>query len=194
MLSATATQQHSSVGGNGSQSYGVPRPPELHAAPYPIPLIVARQSSSYSSKKRLFPGLRTADIAVNGSTLAEHEWHCSHTEKDAQAWWDVDLGQSHDIDFVRIWNRRGPCASRIFPCWILLSEAPFPPWRSNTLTECRRLAVYEQCIHEPQKDAQRGTFNVVPPTATRARYVRVITVGQTFCTWAKCRYFRVALH
>ena len=142
--------------------------------------VVAQQSSTYTSKKEPFPGLRVADIAVNGWRSAQHEWHCSHTEKDAQAWWGVDLGKPRDIDFVRIWNRCGATAPRIFPCWVLLSESPFPPWRSNTLAECRALAVYEHRIDKSPNLLDENIIDVVPAATTRARYVRVCAEGETF--------------
>ena len=141
---------------------------------------VARQSSTWCSNRRPFSGPRPAKTAMNGRRLSMHEWHCSHTQLDAQPWWDVDLGDSYDIDFVRIWNRQGVCANRIYPFWLLLSDTPFPPWRANTLEECRKLSSYEQRIDESM--GFDDTIDIITSQRgkTKARYVRVCVEREAF--------------
>jgi hypothetical protein len=49
----------------------------------------------------------------------------THTNLDAQAWWDVDLGSSAPIDAVAIFGRTDCCTDRLGDYWVLTSQAAF---------------------------------------------------------------------
>jgi hypothetical protein len=50
----------------------------------------------------------------------------SHTQNDAEAWWEVDLGQLYEIDEIEIWNRTDCCSERLSNFYVLVSENAFP--------------------------------------------------------------------
>lgn len=56
---------------------------------------------------------RTDGVYVNGSI--------SHTQRQAQPWWQVDLGATAAIDVVRLWNRTDCCIDRLQDVYVLLS-------------------------------------------------------------------------
>ena len=56
----------------------------------------AKQSSTYLDD--------VASRAVDGSSKS-----CSHTQKDAGAWWEVDLGAKSNLQKVVITNRAAYC-------------------------------------------------------------------------------------
>ena len=111
-------------------------------------LFKTRQSSTYVGKKEPFAGARHASTAINGITSGHKEYLCSHTELDDQAWWDIDLNQNYNIEKIILWNRTGNCSSRLVPFWVLLSDLPFPPWRSSCLNESRNISKYEVRVEE----------------------------------------------
>jgi hypothetical protein len=56
----------------------------------------------------------------------------THTNFDANAWWQVDLGADTDISTIRLNNRTNCCEDRLSDFYILVSEEPFG---SRSLTE-----------------------------------------------------------
>jgi F5/8 type C domain len=69
-----------------------------------------------------------AEHAVDGNTNGEF-WASSvtHTNADANAWWQVDLGSPVAIDSIEIWNRTDCCSDRLNDYWIFVSDTPFAP-------------------------------------------------------------------
>ena len=51
----------------------------------------------------------------------------THTNLDANAWWQVDLGASASISSVVIWNRTDCCLERLSDYWVFISDTPFGP-------------------------------------------------------------------
>ena len=55
-----------------------------------------------------------ASLAVDGNTNGN--WSSksvTHTNFDANAWWQVNLGGAHKVNQVRIWNRTDCCSERL---------------------------------------------------------------------------------
>ncbi len=79
----------------------------------------ARQSSTYA-------GNAGAGAAVDGNTdgIYAHR-STTHTNQESQPWWEVDLGASHPIEEVRLWNREDCCANRLSKFKITISDTPF---------------------------------------------------------------------
>src|SRR5204862_6360587 len=68
--------------------------------------MTARQSSTYEDW--------SAERAVDGVTDGNAgRRSVSHTQNDPQAWWEVDLGQSYEIDEIEIWNRTDGYSERL---------------------------------------------------------------------------------
>ncbi|KAI8504762.1 hypothetical protein Bbelb_178800 [Branchiostoma belcheri] len=90
--------------------------------PTPTPITVhessvniARGRPAWQSSTRYEEG--TPDKAVNGdrSGYYSRDHSCSHTAADNNAWWYVDLGSSHSIERVVIFNREDCCSGRLNP-------------------------------------------------------------------------------
>ena len=67
-----------------------------------------------------------ASRAVDGNTDGNFAASSvSHTNADAAAWWQVDLGSTYDISEVRLWNRTDCCAERLQNAYVFVSPVPF---------------------------------------------------------------------
>ncbi|WP_281991550.1 M12 family metallopeptidase [Aquimarina aggregata] len=62
------------------------------------------QSSTYNNDTNRFGPSKTVDRNTN---------NFSHTNKQNNAWWEVDLGFNADIKDVQIWNRADCCQNRL---------------------------------------------------------------------------------
>jgi alpha-L-fucosidase len=65
--------------------------------------------------------------AVDGNTKGAYfDGSVTHTaEPSHQAWWQVDLGESHAIGSIEVWNRTDCCSERLSDYWVLVSDTPF---------------------------------------------------------------------
>lgn len=80
----------------------------------------ASQSSTYP-----LPSAGAA-AAVDGNTDGNfYDGSVTHTNVDANAWWQVDLGGSASITSIAIWNRMDCCSSRLSDYWVFVSNTPF---------------------------------------------------------------------
>lgn len=78
----------------------------------------ATQSSTHSSAN--------ASRAVDGDTNGRYgNSSVSHTSKEKNAWWEVDLGQVYDLTTIKIWNRTDCCSNRLSNFYIFVSDNPF---------------------------------------------------------------------
>ena len=121
----------------------------------------ASQSSTY--------GDGVASIAVDGNTSGGGSpWgsnaSISHTNKEAQPWWQVDLGTQADISEVRLFNRSDCCQDRLQDLYIMVSNQPF----SGSLTSL---------LNDPAVQATHFSGQAARPSSialsTSGRYVRV---------------------
>ena len=67
-----------------------------------------------------------AGLAVDGNTsgiFAEHS--ISHTNREQDPWWEVDLGEVCTIQEVRVWNRCDGVEDRLKNLSIIFSDKPF---------------------------------------------------------------------
>ena len=73
---------------------------------------------------------------VNNNVSGMGEHLCNHTLREWNPYWEVDLGSVNIISEVKVWNREDSpedtaypadyFTGRLFPCWIFLSQVPFP--------------------------------------------------------------------
>ena len=67
-----------------------------------------------------------AGNAVDGNRDGHHRNNSiTHTQNEQNAWWELDLGSVHDLNFVKIWNRTNCCADRLTDFHVLVSDVPF---------------------------------------------------------------------
>ena len=81
----------------------------------------ATQSSTYPSALEF-----GADNAIDGDLSgADETGSLTHTQNEAEAWWELDLGRVMEIDTVRLWNRTDCCANRLSNFNVFTSTVPF---------------------------------------------------------------------
>ena len=49
----------------------------------------------------------------------------THTNEEAAPWWQIDLGSSHVISKIRLWNRTDCCSSRLSDYFVFVSDTDF---------------------------------------------------------------------
>ena len=136
------------------------------------------QSSTYSPQSG-------AANAVDGNT----DGNFSHgsvtaTMLDANAWWQVDLGNSAAISSISIWNRTDCCPERLNDYWVFVSGTPF--LSSDTPAALQNRA-------GTFSSHQAGYPNPSSAIALNAqgRYVRVQLSGTNYLSLAEVQVFGV---
>jgi hypothetical protein len=67
-----------------------------------------------------------ASAAADGNTGGNFfDGSVTATNLDPNAWWQVDLGASADINSIVIWNRTDCCGTRLNDFWVFISDSPF---------------------------------------------------------------------
>jgi len=109
--------------------------------------------------------------AVDGTTDGNYfNGSVSHTNADANAWWQVDLGASYTITAIRLWNRTDCCGDRLSDYWIFVSNTPFAD-SDTPATLQGRAATWG--IHQTFAPPLSTTVSPMSP----GRYVRVQLSG-----------------
>jgi hypothetical protein len=125
-----------------------------------------------------------ATEAVDGNTNGNFfDGSVTSTNRDTNAWWEVDLGASVPIDSVVIWNRTDCCSDRLSDYWIFLSDTPFSPHDTPAMLE-KRVGTWKS--HQ--------TLAPHPSTTTRTagakgRYIRVQLTGTDYLSLAEVQVF-----
>ncbi|EKD84125.1 MAG: coagulation factor 5/8 type protein [uncultured bacterium] len=84
--------------------------------------LALNKTASQSSTDYGGDAQRAVDGNTDGSYFANS---VTHTGNNAQAWWQVDLGQSCNIRQIRVWNRTDACIERLANFCVLVSDQPF---------------------------------------------------------------------
>ena len=121
----------------------------------------ARQSSEGGG-----PAARAVDGNVDGRFA---QGSVSHTGAEQGAWLEVDLGESIDVECVRVWNR-AEVAHRLKDFWVLVSDQPCTSNAQPTAADAAG-GSRKRIFTEPQPD-----LTIRTPGA-RGRYVRVQLAG-----------------
>ena len=117
-----------------------------------------------------------AERAVDGNT--DGVWDngsVSHTGQQANPWWEVDLGESHPLGVVNVWNRSSsdncqgtPCDQRLHDFWVIASsehlDATFNPASVGAVDG----------VHMIKVDGVGGRPSAVDFEGFEARYIRVL--------------------
>ena len=80
------------------------------------------KAASQSSTSMSASASRAVDGNTNGNWASAS---VTHTNSDANAWWQVDLGASATISSVVVWNRSDCCMERLADYWVFISDTPF---------------------------------------------------------------------
>lgn len=119
----------------------------------------ATQSSTYGSG--------TAEKAIDG-TVGTY----SHTNNNAQAWWELDLGAIESIQSVHLHNRTDCCQNRLSSYYLLASDEPFVSTDLSTVLAQTGVSAYH---------ISGTTWTSQPFGLNRsARYLRVQLAGTNY--------------
>ncbi|MFM2054003.1 MAG: hypothetical protein RL456_2040 [Pseudomonadota bacterium] len=137
---------------------------------------VARgRGASQSSQWESAAAARAVDGNLDGSY---GNGSVSHTQSQAGAWWETDLGSVHDLHAVRVWNRTDCCAERLTDFHVFVSSQPMTG---------RSLA---DLLADPS--VWRASHPAIAPRAVRfdalgarGRHVRVQLAGTNFLQLAE---------
>ncbi len=67
------------------------------------------------------------ELAVDGDTNgAFGGGSVTHTDTEAEPWWEVDLGAQFVIEDIEIWNRTDCCSSQLSNYYVMVSNTPDP--------------------------------------------------------------------
>lgn len=100
----------------------------------------------------------TSAKAVDGNTnTAWGGQSCTHTHRDAQPWWQVDLQKRYEVEGVAVWNRGDCCGSRL-----------------NGMKIAVKPSSGSEVVCGSNKNTVQGFQRYVPcPANTVGRYVKV---------------------
>ena len=120
-----------------------------------------------------------ASNAVDGNTDGNFaDGSVSHTNQEANAWWQVDLGASASINSVVVWNRTDCCGDRLTDYWVFISNTPFGA-TDTPATLQNRAGTWSS----HQTSAPNPSTSI--PAGATGRYVRVQLSGNNFLSLAE---------
>jgi hypothetical protein len=134
-----------------------------------VNLALGKKATQSSGMADPCPTVDCPSKAVDGDVLTYH-----HTDIQAEAWWQVDLGSVQAIDSIDVWNggHNLCCQERLTNFWVLVSEEPFA---SNSLAAARNQAGVTSYYHI-RSAARPSGFDI----GRKGRYVRVQLSGTNY--------------
>ncbi len=125
-----------------------------------------------------------ADLARDGNR--DGDWRhgsVSHTHREAQGWWEVDLGEVREISHLLIWNRTDSGASRLESAYVFVSAIPFD---SHELERTRQqLGVSAYLVAEAPMPVRRLEVG------RSGRFVRIQRTGSGYLNLAEVEVYGV---
>ena len=120
-----------------------------------------------------------ASNAVDGNTDGNFsDGSVSHTNQEANAWWQVDLGAPATITSVVVWNRTDCCGDRLSDYWVFISNTPFGA------TDTPATLQNGAGIWSSHQTSSPDPFTSVPADVS-GRYVRIQLSGTNFLSLAE---------
>jgi fibronectin type 3 domain-containing protein len=130
------------------------------------------------------PASLAVDGNTNGSLANCSSYSVSHTNFDANAWWQVDLGVVQSIQTIQVYNRTDCCQTRLSNYYVFVSDAAFASTDLNTTLNQAGVSSYFQA-------AQAGSPTTVTVNRT-GRYVRVQLLGTDYLHMAEVQVWGTA--
>ncbi|MBL8330296.1 MAG: discoidin domain-containing protein [Rubrivivax sp.] len=128
------------------------------------------KAASQSSDPFGGPAARAVDGNVDGNWAAGS---VAHTNSEANAWWEVDLGSSHALNAVRLWNRTDCCGERLSNFYLLVSDTPM---QGRSLAQL----LADATVWRSQYSGIAPRNTLISTANARGRYVRVQLAGTNF--------------
>jgi hypothetical protein len=114
--------------------------------------------------------------AVDGRTdMIFNQGSCTHTKRDKNPWWRVDLGKSMNVQHLQIWNRGDCCGSRLSNFEVRIGASK-RKWTKNP--RCGRRWTIPQ-----------GQNMKIPCTALQGRYVFIVVRATQFLSLCEVKVF-----
>jgi hypothetical protein len=137
-----------------------------------------------TAQSSTFSGTTGPGAAVDGQTDGSlFGGSVTSTNRDTNAWWQVDLGASKAIGSIVIWNRTDCCGSRLGDYWVFLSDIPFSP--SDTPATLQKRAgtwkSHQTLVPNPSTSIRTD--------GAKGRYVRVQLSGTDYLSLAEVQVF-----
>jgi hypothetical protein len=126
----------------------------------------------------------SARVAVDGTTDGQFfNGSVTHTNREANAWWQVDLGASVPIGSIVIWNRTDCCSDRLNDYWVFVSDTAFSPADTPATLKDRTgtWSCHQTAVPHPSA--------TITPNGARGRYVRVQLSGTNHLSLAEVQVF-----
>jgi len=124
-----------------------------------------------------------ASNAVDGNTDGNfYDGSVSHTNSEANAWWQVDLGSAATVSSISIWNRTDCCMDRLNDYWVFVSDTPFGSSDTPTTLQNRAGTWSSHQVGYPNPSTTI-TANA------QGRYVRVQLSGTNYLSLAEVQVF-----
>jgi hypothetical protein len=125
-----------------------------------------------------------ASLAVDGNTNGSFSGgFVTHTNLEANPWWQVDLGASTAIHSIVIWNRTDCCQDRLADYWVFVSDVPFRPKDTPSTLQSRPGTWSSHQTTAPNPSATIRTGGI------KGRYVRVQLTGTNRLSLAEVQVF-----
>jgi hypothetical protein len=141
-----------------------------------------------------------SEAAVDGNTDGNF-FHGSvtATNREPNAWWQVDLGSSRSISSIVIWNRMDCCASRLSDYWVFVSDMPFLVSDTPATLQNRAGTFASHQTTAPNPSTTVATLiHRCPPRAlcpdflVQGRYVRIQLSSPDYLSLAEVQVFGTA--
>lgn len=142
----------------------------------------ATQSSTYPSATYNFDANNAIDGNNNGD---DADNTITHTNNEANAWWEVDLGAVYTLSGIKLWNRTDCCANRLSNFYVISSPVPFTSQNLNT-------TLAQAGVSSVLYSGTAGRESFIDINAD-ARYVRVQLAGTGILTIAEAEVMGCAV-
>ncbi len=126
--------------------------------------------------------------AVDGNTDgAFFNNSVTHTQTEANPWWQLDLGASKSVSKIVVWNRTDCCSDRLSNFWVFVSDQPFNPTDKPANLQ-RRPGTWSSFQEDvPSPDVE------IAPDGVRGRYVRIQLAGTNALSLAEVQIYGAAM-
>ncbi len=111
----------------------------------------------------------------------------THTNLDANSWWEIDLGASAAVSSIVIWNRTDCCGGRLSDYWVFVSDTPFGPADTPATLQGRSGTWSSHQTGQPNP-----SVSVSIPGA-QGRFVRIQLSGSNYLSLAEVQVFGTLL-
>lgn len=139
---------------------------ELEAWTVSGPQVTNLAAGKPASQSTTYQAGTEAAKAVDGDVFS-----ITHTQHESQAWWQVDLGASSQIEQIKVWNRTDCCGERLSNFYVLVSDQP--------ITSLGQAGVWNNYVA-----GQAGWPSTIPVGRT-GRYVRIQLSGSNWLSLAE---------